>query len=148
MASDALRSQVAAKWQESFSRLNRNKAGIAGLVSFSEAWNIALGLLRPRTLEEPREDVDMNAIKTAFTVINAGRRLPFLLETFLEEVKKQYWMVEKDVEVYMAKFDESEDAEVIRELVLRLVAWFKHWAPLPECVIILLFLLLLLTTPD
>jgi len=36
MATDALRSQVAAKWQESFARLNRGDPGIKGLMAFSE----------------------------------------------------------------------------------------------------------------
>ncbi|XP_006463280.1 hypothetical protein AGABI2DRAFT_186909 [Agaricus bisporus var. bisporus H97] len=132
MASDALRSQVAAKWQESFARLNRHEPGIAGLVRFSHAWNVALAVLRPRRLDELKEDVDIELVRSAFAVINGGRRLPFLLETFLEELKKRYWMVGKDVEEYMARFEQTENAEVIRDLVLRLVAWFKHWAPLPE----------------
>ena len=36
MATDAVRSQVAAKWQESFNKLNGNAPGISGLLSFSE----------------------------------------------------------------------------------------------------------------
>lgn len=35
MASDAVRAQVAAKWQESFARINRVEPGISGLMSFS-----------------------------------------------------------------------------------------------------------------
>lgn len=127
---------MAAKWQESFARLNRHEPGIAGLVRFSHAWNVALAVLRPRRLDELKEDVDIELVRSAFAVINGGRRLPFLLETFLEELKKWYWMVGKDVEEYMARFEQTENAEVIRDLVLRLVAWFKHWAPLPECVVI------------
>ena len=36
MTTDAVRSQVAAKWQESFNRLNGSAPGISGLLSFSE----------------------------------------------------------------------------------------------------------------
>lgn len=36
MASNAVRAQVAAKWQESFARLNRTEPGILGLMAFSE----------------------------------------------------------------------------------------------------------------
>ena len=36
MATDAVRSQVAAKWQYAFSRLNRGEPGISGLVAFSQ----------------------------------------------------------------------------------------------------------------
>lgn len=35
MASNAVRAQVAAKWQESFARINRAEPGILGLMSFS-----------------------------------------------------------------------------------------------------------------
>ncbi|KXN84038.1 Anaphase-promoting complex subunit 2 [Leucoagaricus sp. SymC.cos] len=132
MASDALRHQVAAKWQESFARLNRSEQGISGLISFGSAWNTALGVLHPRRLDEPKDAVDMNAIRTAFTIINAGRRLPFLLETFLEELKQQYYLVEADVRGYMTQYEAEEDPRIIELLVLRLVEWFKHWAPLPE----------------
>ena len=36
MATDALRSQVAAKWQDAFTRLNRGEPGITGLMTFSQ----------------------------------------------------------------------------------------------------------------
>jgi len=131
MASDALRHQVAARWQESFARLNRNEQGISGLVTFSEAWGTALNVLYPRRLDEPKE-IDMIAARTAFSVVNAGRRLPFFLETFLENVKKQFYLVERDVQDYMARFDAEEDPQIMQDLILRLAAWLKHWAPFPE----------------
>ncbi len=36
VASEALRNQIAAKWQDSFNRLNRGAAGISGLMEFSK----------------------------------------------------------------------------------------------------------------
>lgn len=36
MASNAVKAQVAAKWQESFARLNRSEPGISGLMTFSD----------------------------------------------------------------------------------------------------------------
>ena len=36
MATDALRAQVATKWQESFNRLNKSEDGISGLMAFSQ----------------------------------------------------------------------------------------------------------------
>lgn len=36
MGSESVRAQVSAKWQDAFSRLNREAPGIAGLMSFSE----------------------------------------------------------------------------------------------------------------
>lgn len=74
----------------------------------------------------------MNAVRNAFTIINTGRRLPFLLETFLEDLKQQYYLVEADVQEYMTRFNAEEDPQIVQELVIRLVAWFKHWAPLSE----------------
>lgn len=44
MATDALRAQVAAKWQESFTRLNQNEPGIVGLLNFSQARAVNLFL--------------------------------------------------------------------------------------------------------
>ena len=69
MATDALRSQVASKWQESFNRLNQNTPGISGLMKFSEvsllqifyffcvnalqAWSISTQFLYPRNIRLP-----------------------------------------------------------------------------------------------
>jgi hypothetical protein len=36
MTTTALRAQVAAKWQESFNRLNKGEPGISGLMIFSQ----------------------------------------------------------------------------------------------------------------
>ena len=36
MATTALRAQVAAKWQESFNRMNKGEPGISGLMTFSQ----------------------------------------------------------------------------------------------------------------
>jgi hypothetical protein len=37
MATQAVRAQVAAKWQDTFSRMNRGQPGITGLLSMSQA---------------------------------------------------------------------------------------------------------------
>ena len=36
MVTDAVRSQVASRWQDSFNRLNRNAPGISGLMEYSD----------------------------------------------------------------------------------------------------------------
>lgn len=36
MATDTLRSQVAAKWRDAFTRINREQPGITGLLTFSQ----------------------------------------------------------------------------------------------------------------
>ena len=44
MASKALSDQVAAKWQDSFNRLNRGAPGISGLMGFSRVRGLHLPL--------------------------------------------------------------------------------------------------------
>jgi len=70
MATDALRSQVAAKWQDAFNRLNKGEPGISGLMTFSQvfhiqshvlescltlmkAWGLLTDFLTPKDLTEP-----------------------------------------------------------------------------------------------
>jgi anaphase-promoting complex subunit 2 len=40
MATNALRAQVMAKWQDAFNRLNRGQPGITGLMEFSQVSTI------------------------------------------------------------------------------------------------------------
>lgn len=42
MATEAVRAHIAAKWQSSFTRLNRNQPGISGLLMFSEVRDFEL----------------------------------------------------------------------------------------------------------
>lgn len=42
MATDALRSQVATKWQDSFTRLNFGEPGISGLMTFSQVRQVRI----------------------------------------------------------------------------------------------------------
>lgn len=55
MASNAVRAQVAAKWQESFNRLNRGEPGISGLLAFSEVRHLnCLHERAPTSRDAPR----------------------------------------------------------------------------------------------
>ena len=56
MASKALSDQVAAKWQDSFNRLNRGAPGISGLMGFSRVRDLYLPLsllFNPRVVSFP-----------------------------------------------------------------------------------------------
>lgn len=72
MATEALRAQVAAKWQESFNRMNKGNSGISGLMTFSQvrmtwvidqlidstfdseqAWEVATEFLSPKDISDP-----------------------------------------------------------------------------------------------
>ncbi|KAG2364217.1 hypothetical protein BDR07DRAFT_1355274 [Suillus spraguei] len=131
MASAAVRAQVAAKWQESFNRLNRNEPGISGLLAFSEAWTLAMEFLKPRDLNDPapRKQYDLNQVMAAFGVINECRRLPVMMEGFLEDMRKSQHLITREVEAYMTLYESNSDPEAIRSLVYRLVEWYNAWKP-------------------
>ncbi|KDQ62714.1 hypothetical protein JAAARDRAFT_30609 [Jaapia argillacea MUCL 33604] len=134
MATDAVRAQVAAKWQDSFNRLNRGQPGITGLMALSEAWNIASEFLHPRdlTTTPTQKEPNMSAIKIAFDVLSKSRMLPMILESFLEDMRKQQHLITAEVNTYMSEFENSSDPRVIGRLVHRLVEWYKAWHPAPE----------------
>ncbi|KAF7291998.1 Anaphase-promoting complex subunit 2 [Mycena indigotica] len=149
MATAALRSQVQAKWNEGFTRLNRTEPGISGLMSYTEAWNVAQEYLRPRNIGvansiqgaspetthgEPEldESVDISQVKTAFDLINRSRRLPVMLEVFLDAVADNFHMVVVDIQRYLAQYQVDRDPETILQLVFRLVEWYRTWAPIEE----------------
>ncbi|KAF8887095.1 hypothetical protein BD779DRAFT_1528109 [Infundibulicybe gibba] len=136
MASDALRNQVASKWQEAFTRLNRGQPGISGLMTFSEAWKIATEFLRPGTLKGVVKNMvslheDMSEVRAAFGVVNQCRRLPLLLETSLG-VRAHYPIIQREIKSNMEKFQETSDPQFIREILFRLVKWYNAWSPPPE----------------
>ncbi|EIW81206.1 ubiquitin-protein ligase [Coniophora puteana RWD-64-598 SS2] len=144
MATDALRAQVAAKWQESFNRLNRSEPGITGLMSFSEAWNIAIEALRPKDLSISPTDTTSslqrwNAVKpskqqvrNAFALVNQCRKLPHLLEVFLEEMRKKQPLITREVIMYMESYESTNDVQIVTKLIGRLVEWYEAWMPNPE----------------
>ncbi|KAJ6585555.1 hypothetical protein B0H19DRAFT_424203 [Mycena capillaripes] len=134
MATAALRSQVASKWHDAFNRLNRAEPGITGLLSFSQAWNIATDYLHPRDISNPLtvKQHDLASVKAAFDLINRSRRLPVMLETFLDDICNQYYLIIRDIETYLAEYEESSDTAVMLRLVFRLVEWYRAWAPIDE----------------
>ncbi|KAF7305903.1 Anaphase-promoting complex subunit 2 [Mycena chlorophos] len=124
MATAALRSQVQAKWNEGFARLNRNDPGITGLMTYTEAWNMATEFLRPRHVSTP------NPIQGAFAYPVV--RLPIMLEVFLDSIADNFHLIVSDIEQYLAQYQESGNTQVILQLVFRLVEWFRKWAPIDE----------------
>ncbi|KAG1748586.1 hypothetical protein EDB19DRAFT_2022764 [Suillus lakei] len=149
MASAAVRAQVAAKWQESFNRLNRSQPGISGLLAFSEAWTLAIEFLKPRDLNDPapQKQHDLNQVRAAFGVVGECRRLPVMMEVFLEDMRKSQHLITREVEAYMTLYEvkgsaplqcvvslnassqSNSDPESIRSLVYRLVEWYNAWKP-------------------
>ncbi|KAJ3771281.1 hypothetical protein FB446DRAFT_741057 [Lentinula raphanica] len=135
MATDALRAQVAAKWQESFARLNQNEPGIVGLLNFSQAWDIARECIRPRGLDEPdpsTRNVDRSKFQASFELLNRCRRLPILLESFLEDMRKRFLVIEEEVKEFLLEYERTSDTTVILNLVFRLLQWYKKWLPMQE----------------
>lgn len=134
MASSAVRAQVAAKWQESFARLNRTEPGISGLMAFSEAWTLATEYLKPYDLHEPkpRPQYDMRQVRLAFDIINKCRRLPVMMEVFLEDLHKSQHLIAREVNTYMSLYEANSDPETVRTLIFRLVDWYDAWKPTVE----------------
>lgn len=134
MVTDALRNQVAAKWQEAFNRLNRGEPGISGLMTFSQAWNLATEFLRPKDINEPssNKEYNMNSVRQALDIVNQCRRLPMMLETFLEDMRKHYYLINREVAGYMEQYETSADSTIISNLVLRLLEWYHAWSPPTE----------------
>ncbi|KAF9523397.1 hypothetical protein CPB83DRAFT_910659 [Crepidotus variabilis] len=130
MATDALRSQVATKWQESFSRLNRDSPGISGLLNFSEAWTISIQFLYPRNIRVPQtQEKDIKKARPAFDLVSRCRRLPALLEHFLEDMRQNFNLIEKEIDEHMLRSHGEESAQVIQELVDCLMEWYQAWTP-------------------
>ncbi|KAG5724840.1 Anaphase-promoting complex subunit 2 [Termitomyces sp. T112] len=134
MATDALCAQVASKWQDAFARLNHGEPGISGLMAFSQAWNLATDFLRPKDIAEQRKQYNMNTVRAALSVVNNCRRLPALLEKFLEDLRKSYHLVAADLTQYLQDYEASEDGDtsVVLRLIYRLLEWYNAWSPPQE----------------
>ncbi|KAF8625915.1 hypothetical protein AX17_006641 [Amanita inopinata Kibby_2008] len=135
MATDAVRSQVAAKWQYAFSRLNRGEPGISGLMSFSHAWRLATESLRPKDItSSPKTPAEYNvdSFRAALHIVNRCHRLPALLETFLNDLRKSFYLIEREVQQYMKEYERTSEPAVINQLLTRILEWYKTWAPSPD----------------
>ncbi|KAF7986975.1 hypothetical protein HWV62_33 [Athelia sp. TMB] len=134
MATTALRAQVASKWQESFNRLNKNEPGITGLMRFSQAWDVATEFLRPKDISDPTalKKYNLATIRVAFDVVNQARRLPAMLEVYMDDIRKHQHLITHEVTTHMSRYEELADPETILQLVMRLVEWYNAWAPIPE----------------
>lgn len=134
MVSNAVRAQVAAKWQESFTRLNRSEPGISGLMAFSDAWTLATEFLKPRDLNDlkPRRQYDNRRVRMAFDTINKCRRLPVMMEVFLEDLHNSQYLIAREVESHMNLYSETSDPVIVRALIFRLVEWYNAWSPPAE----------------
>ncbi|RPD62311.1 hypothetical protein L226DRAFT_532671 [Lentinus tigrinus ALCF2SS1-7] len=135
-----LEMQVQSKWNNSFTRLNRGEPGIAGLLSFSQAWKTATGFLYPRDLNDPapRPEYSIHEVRTSFELLSKAKMLPLLMENFLEDMRKQQHLIERDIHKYMAEYEETDTPDAIARMLFRLVEWYKAWSPIPELGSILL----------
>ncbi|PPQ79767.1 hypothetical protein CVT25_003320 [Psilocybe cyanescens] len=139
MATDALRSQVATKWQESFHRLNSDAPGISGLMNFSEAWAISTQYLYPWDINNAFVGAngrpfgkDLDAARPAFNLVNHSRRLPALLEIFLDDMRQNFYLIENEINQYMERYEASQETAELELLIAKLMEWYKSWAPPQE----------------
>ncbi|PAV17180.1 ubiquitin- ligase [Pyrrhoderma noxium] len=130
---NALKNIVREKWEYSQRRLNADRPGISGLVTFSEAWSIAQRFLWPRDIRVSRErDFDAVKLKEAFQLIAGTKMLWILVECFVQDLRKQFHIVTEEIDAFMEEYESSKDVEVIRRMMFRIAGWCKAWAPVPE----------------
>ncbi|KAI0822342.1 ubiquitin-protein ligase [Trametes gibbosa] len=134
MATESLRLQTSTKWQRAFERLNGVQPGIQGLLSFSEAWKTASEFLYPRDINDPHsvKTLDMQRVRTAFDLVGRARMLSMLLEKFLEDMRRQQHLIEREVDQYMSEYKASGKVEAIVQMIFRLVSWYTSWKPISE----------------
>ncbi|TFK44239.1 hypothetical protein BDQ12DRAFT_672627 [Crucibulum laeve] len=137
MANDAFSAQVAAKWQEAFQRLNREAPGVSGLISFSQAWNLITEVLRPKDLRDPveaqkRQQFSPADVRLALNVMVESRRLPPLLEIFIEGIRKSFPIITGEISLFMQEYENTHDPVTIQKLVFRVLHWYKGWSPPTE----------------
>ncbi|KAG6827929.1 hypothetical protein H0H92_009907 [Tricholoma furcatifolium] len=134
MATDALRAQVAAKWQESFAKLNHEQPGISGLMTYSKAWSYAVGFLRPRDIKNPKPQ--FSAHNKPFTLLILNPSLASVdmsvVRCCLEDLAKAFPMVMVDVGQFLEDYQATEDVSIIKRLIFRLLEWYTAWAPEEE----------------
>ncbi|KAF8627672.1 hypothetical protein AX15_004309 [Amanita polypyramis BW_CC] len=65
----------------------------------------------------------------ALHVINRCHRLPALLETFLDNLRTSFYLVQREVEQYMTEYNRASEPVIISQLVMRVLEWYKAWAP-------------------
>ncbi|EIW59111.1 ubiquitin-protein ligase [Trametes versicolor FP-101664 SS1] len=55
-----------------------------------------------------------------------------LLENFLEDMRRQQYLIEREVAQYMAEYENSGQTDSIVRLIFRLVSWYVQWKPIAE----------------
>ncbi|KAL1740891.1 hypothetical protein HDZ31DRAFT_46560 [Schizophyllum fasciatum] len=130
----AIKSQTSVKWQSCFARLNRNKPGLSGLIEFSRAWSLLSEAMQPRNINDPnwRGEYDAAALDAAIRVVNDLRRLPALLEVFLDEVKDNFPLIIAEVNVFLNRYHEARDPHIVLHLVNRVREWYHAWCPVVD----------------
>ncbi|KAK1228790.1 hypothetical protein PQX77_008171 [Marasmius sp. AFHP31] len=93
---------------------------------------VRLGLLRSMRAIDMIPDSDMKAIHAAYDVVNQSRRLPVLLEEFLDQVHQKFYLIINEVEKFITEYERTSDPQVISKLVARLLLWYKTWMPAGE----------------
>ncbi|KAH0831967.1 hypothetical protein J3R83DRAFT_12856 [Lanmaoa asiatica] len=81
----------------------------------------AIRLEWPSSSASASSPIDVRQVREAFDTINKCRRLPVLLEVFLEDLHKSQHLIAHEVEVYMNLYESNSDPETVRALIFRLV---------------------------
>ncbi|RXW21342.1 hypothetical protein EST38_g4511 [Candolleomyces aberdarensis] len=65
----------------------------------------------------------------AFGTIHQSKQLHTLLETYLEDMRRSFPLIEYEIKEYMTRWEVHRDVELIRMLIARLMDWHKAWQP-------------------
>ncbi|KAF8723226.1 hypothetical protein AX14_009377 [Amanita brunnescens Koide BX004] len=101
-------------------------------MDFSQSWRLATEYLKPKDVNSPAEGsnvCNVDDFRAALQIINRCHRLPALLETFLNDLQCNFHLVGLDVKQYMAEYNRTSEPAVINQLLIRLLEWYKAWAP-------------------
>ncbi|KAI0670871.1 ubiquitin-protein ligase [Trametes maxima] len=55
-----------------------------------------------------------------------------LLENFLEDMRRQQHLIEREVRQYMTDYESSGKIDAVVQMIFRLVSWYNSWKPITE----------------
>ncbi|KZS92899.1 hypothetical protein SISNIDRAFT_474501 [Sistotremastrum niveocremeum HHB9708] len=101
-------------------------------LGFSQAWEIATSALKPRPLNEHPPPRDQALVLAAVQRIHKAKMTPFLIDSFLGDLRKCEHFIESEINESMGRYDASQDPNEVAQLIDRLAQWYKHWVPNPN----------------
>jgi len=79
-----------------------------------------------------RKKKRLSEARLAFNHINQCRRLPASLETFLDDLRSNFSLIENEIKEYIDCYELDSSPDHIQFLISRLLEWYKAWVPPSE----------------